>query len=259
MPKNIHQLSIRLLCPHCFHLSAPLTSSHIYLIIFSSSFFDSLSISLPSRPFSGFPLWLMFFFTLNGLTRDRRRDPLVDEETSYSENSEQFGFICFPGQMRGVVFLPLDSVVICKSQSNSGSPVGAWVQMTEDRVPSPLWNSFLLQASKPSPSPQVVFLSRSVLFLSSFKAQADKTITPSSPKTIERKGFFFFFLKGRHMQDSRAKKADRAFAECHSEWAFIFSCTANPLWSGKPPETFWSNSWLEGASLKIEPFRSFQL
>lgn len=111
MPKNIHslllaQLSIRLFHPHCFHLSAPFISSYIYLIIFSSLFFfDSLSVSLPSRPFSGFPLRLMFFLPLNGLTRDRRRDSPVDEEASHSESSAPFGFIYFQGQIRGVVFL----------------------------------------------------------------------------------------------------------------------------------------------------------
>jgi len=61
------------------------------------------------------------------------------------------------------------------------------------------------------------------------------------------------------MPDIWAETADRAFADCHSKWVLIFSSAANPLWSGKPPETFWSNSWLEEASLKTDPFSSLKV
>lgn len=260
MPKNIHslllaQLSIRLFHPHCFHLSAPFISSYIYLIIFSSLFFfDSLSVSLPSRPFSGFPLRLMFFLPFKR-PNERQAQRLAGGRGSVTQweqravrvhlfpRTDQRGCLPWRWTRWSSVNLGLTVEVLWGFGSR-------W-----QRIDSPSGTVSFCRPTNLLPHPELSFR---LGLSSSCHPSRHRLIKPSRPPH-KRRGGFLFFLKGGYMQDSWAKKADRAFAACHSEWAFIFSCTANPLWSGKPPETFWSNSWLEGASLKIEPFRSFQL
>lgn len=109
----------------------------------------------------------------------------MDEEASHSESSTPFRFIYFPGQIREVVFLALDSVVICKSRANSGSPVGASVQMTENRFPGTV--SFC-RPTNFLPHPELSFR----LGLSSSCHPSRHRLIKSSRPPHKRRGVFFF-------------------------------------------------------------------
>ena len=155
-------------------------------------------------------------------------------EKSSTQNSVQSPrFMLLPGQVRGVVFLALETVVIWKCRSNSERPAQASVQMTDY---SPTVEQF------PHTGQQTFSPSSSCL--------PRHGLMKPSQKMVDM--LWVGFCKVDTWETDWQKKN-------YSEWVFIFSCAANPLWSGKPPETFWSNSWLEGASLKTEPFRSFRL